>query len=142
MYTFRFKPLVLNRVRNQSETFCWNRWRSVSGYPATGRHETCISCLSTHGRLTARPRMRHMHDMHDKQESMPPSAADRAPNVAAGRRSESWLQKYDLVGLTEVKDTQNKVIQVILVIVQFQSTYSTRCIAIATGSPHQHTVGP
>lgn len=39
--------------------------------------------------------------------------ADRALNVVTGGRIESWFQKYeDLVGLTEVKEAQNKVIQV------------------------------
>jgi len=39
--------------------------------------------------------------------------ADRALNVVTGGRIESWLQKYeDLVGLTEVKEAQNKVMQV------------------------------
>jgi hypothetical protein len=43
--------------------------------------------------------------------------ADRALNAMTGGRIESWFQKYeDLVGLTEVKEAQNKVIQVIRVV--------------------------
>ena len=39
--------------------------------------------------------------------------ADRALNAMTGGRIESWLKKYEnLVGLTEVKDAQNKVMQV------------------------------
>ncbi len=38
---------------------------------------------------------------------------DKALNAVTGGKIEGWLKKYeDLVGLTEVKDAQNKVIQV------------------------------
>jgi hypothetical protein len=43
--------------------------------------------------------------------------ADRALTAVTGGRIESWLQKYeDMVGLTEVKEAQNKVIEVIGVV--------------------------
>ena len=43
------------------------------------------------------------------------AAADRALQTLTGGRLETWLQKYErLVGLAEVREAQNKVIQVYL----------------------------
>ena len=41
-------------------------------------------------------------------------SVDKALTTITGGRIDSWLQKYeDLVGLREVKEAQNKVIEVI-----------------------------